>query len=148
MIIWNSLSGRFPFSSSFVWFGGHLSCLRLSGFLGPGWLFPFPFYGSFQRLSPQVFSHGLSFCLLFWDSYGSNVEAFNIVPEVSEVVLISFNYFFLFSSLLHLFPRFYLPPHLSYLLPHFFLLVPSRVPFGRNDAKAETPVLWPPHAKS
>ena len=24
--IWNSLSGRFPISSSFVWFGGHLSC--------------------------------------------------------------------------------------------------------------------------
>ena len=24
----------------------------------------------------------------------------------------------------------------------------SRVFFGRNDAKAETPVLWPPHAKS
>ena len=23
-----------------------------------------------------------------------------------------------------------------------------RVFFGRNDAKAETPVLWPPHAKS
>ena len=23
----------------------------------------------------------------------------------------------------------------------------SRVFFGRNDAKAETPVLWPPHAK-
>ena len=22
------------------------------------------------------------------------------------------------------------------------------VHFGRNDAKAETPVLWPPHAKS
>ena len=22
------------------------------------------------------------------------------------------------------------------------------IPFGRNDAKAETPVLWPPHAKS
>ena len=22
------------------------------------------------------------------------------------------------------------------------------VPFGRNDAKAETPILWPPHAKS
>ena len=21
-------------------------------------------------------------------------------------------------------------------------------PFGRNDAEAETPVLWPPHAKS
>ena len=25
---------------------------------------------------------------------------------------------------------------------------PSWVFFGRNDAKAETPVLWPPHAKS
>ena len=25
---------------------------------------------------------------------------------------------------------------------------PCRVFFGRNDAKAETPVLWPPHAKS
>ena len=36
--------------------------------------------------------------LFFWDSYDSNVGTFNIVPEVSEVVLISFNYFFLFSS--------------------------------------------------
>jgi len=26
IIIWNSLSGRFPISSSFVWFGGHLYC--------------------------------------------------------------------------------------------------------------------------
>ena len=26
IIIQNSLSGRFPISSSFVWFGGHLSC--------------------------------------------------------------------------------------------------------------------------
>ena len=26
IIIRNSLSGRFPISSSFVWFGGHLSC--------------------------------------------------------------------------------------------------------------------------
>src|SRR5574337_1286286 len=26
IIIWNSLSGRFPISSSLVWFGGHLSC--------------------------------------------------------------------------------------------------------------------------
>ena len=34
----------------------------------------------------------------FWDSYDSNVEAFNIVPEVSEVVLISLNSFFLSAS--------------------------------------------------
>ena len=41
-----------------------LSCLKISGFLGLMWLFPSPFLGSFQLLSPQVFSHGLSFCLL------------------------------------------------------------------------------------
>ena len=34
----------------------------------------------------------------FWDSCGLNVGAFNIVPEVSEVVLISFNSFFLSDS--------------------------------------------------
>ena len=38
------------------------------------------------------------FVFFFWDSYDSNVGAFNIVPEVSEVVLISFNYFFLSAS--------------------------------------------------
>ena len=49
------------------------------------------------------------FVFFFWDSYDSNVGAFNIVPEVSEIVLIVF--VFLFSSLIHLF----LP---SYLLMH------------------------------
>ena len=34
--------------------------------------------------------------VFFWDSYSSKVGAFNIFPEVSEVVLISFNSFFLF----------------------------------------------------
>ena len=34
--------------------------------------------------------------VFFWDSYDSNVGAFGIVPEVSEVVLISFNSFFFF----------------------------------------------------
>ena len=63
--------------------------------------------------------------VFFWDSYDSNVGAFNIVPEVSEVVLISFNSF-VSSSLLHLFPPFSLPPHLS--SPSFILLLaPSRV---------------------
>ena len=33
----------------------------------------------------------------FWDSYDSNFVAFNIVLEVSEIVLISFNSFFFFS---------------------------------------------------
>ena len=31
---------------------------------------------------------------------------------------------------------------------HSILKDQSWVFFGRNDAKAETPVLWPPHAKS
>ena len=26
--------------------------------------------------------------------------------------------------------------------------ITTGIAFGRNDAKAETPVLWPPHAKS
>ena len=38
------------------------------------------------------------FVFFFWDSYDSNVGAFNIVPEVSEFVLIPFNYFFLSAS--------------------------------------------------
>jgi len=36
------------------------------------------------------------FVFFFWDSYDSNVGAFNIVLEVSEVVLIYFNSFFFF----------------------------------------------------
>ena len=34
--------------------------------------------------------------VFFSDSYDSNVGMFNIVPEVSEIVLISFNSFFFF----------------------------------------------------
>ena len=56
--------------------------------------------------------------VFFWDSYDLNVGAFNIVPEVSEVVLISFNSFF--SSLFPLFLPFDLLPHLSYLMPPLF----------------------------
>ena len=55
------------------------------------------------------------FVFFFWDTYDSNAGAFNIVPEVSEVVLISFNTFFIFP-LFPLFLPFYLPPHLSSLL--------------------------------
>jgi len=36
------------------------------------------------------------FVFFFWDSYDSNVGAFNIVPEVSDIVLISFNSFYFF----------------------------------------------------
>ena len=36
------------------------------------------------------------FVFFFWDSYDSSVGAFHIVPEVPEVVLISFDSFFFF----------------------------------------------------
>ena len=54
----------------------------------------------------EVFNYYLLKCFLvvflfvffFWASYDSNVEAFNIFPEVSEIVLISFNCFSFFLS--------------------------------------------------
>ena len=62
------------------------------------------------------------FVFFFWDSYDSNVVVFHSVPEVSEVVLISFNSFFLSASF---FLPFYLPPHLSYRLsPLFYCWLP------------------------
>ena len=60
------------------------------------------------------------FVFFFWDSYNLNVGAFNIVPEVSDLVLISFHSFFFFSSLIHLLLPFYFLPRLSYLLPPLF----------------------------
>ena len=38
----------------------------------------------------------IPFLFVFWDTYDSNVWVFDIVTEVSEVVLISFNSFFFF----------------------------------------------------
>ena len=57
----------------------------------------------------QYFFMVLLFVFFFWDSYDSNVGVFNIVLEVSEIVLISFNSFFF--SLIHLFLPFYLLFH-------------------------------------
>ena len=52
----------------------------------------------------EVFNYYLKYFLMvfllvffFWDSYDSNVGTFNIVPDVSEIVLIFFNSFFFFS---------------------------------------------------
>ena len=36
------------------------------------------------------------FVFFYWDSYDSNVGAFNIVPEVCEIALVSFDSFFFF----------------------------------------------------
>src|SRR5574337_419635 len=52
IIIRNSLSGRFPISSSFVWFGGHLSCSFIC------WLFLCLF------ILFKLLSLGFPFCIL------------------------------------------------------------------------------------
>ena len=52
--------------------------------------------------------------LFFWDPYNSNVGAFDIVPEVSEIVLSSFHSFYfilLFRSYFH---------HFIFQLTHLF----------------------------
>ena len=78
----------------------------------------FPILGKFSTfISSSIFSHPF-----FLSSFGE----FNIVPEVSEVVLISFNYFFLSASFI---PWFYLPLHLSSLLAGgFFTTEPQGSP--------------------
>ena len=45
----------------------------------------------------KYFSMAFIFVFFFWDYYDSNAAAFDFVPEVPEVFLISFNFFFLFS---------------------------------------------------
>ena len=65
--------------------------------------------------------------VFFWDSYDSYAGAFNIVPEVSEIVLISFNSFFLSVSFIST-----ILSSTSLILSSasvILLLVPSRVFF-------------------
>ena len=113
MCSWSVLPWVYP-----VW--DLLGFLDLWGYILPHFREVFNYYLLKYFLMPFLF-------VFFWDSYDLNVGALNIIPEVSEVVFISFNSFFLFSSMLHLFPPFYLPPHLSYTLPSYFMLVLSRV---------------------
>ena len=89
------------------------------GFLDLGDYFRPYFREVFSYFLLKYFLMVFLFVFFLWDAYDSNVGAFNIVSEVSEVVLISFNCFFFFL-LLHLFPPFYLPRHFSYLLPQSF----------------------------
>ena len=78
----------------------------------------FPILGKFSTIiSSRIFSWSF-FLSSSSGTHVSNVGAFNTVLEVSEIVLISFNSFFLFSSLLHI--STILLPHLSYLLLQLF----------------------------
>ena len=58
----------------------------------------FPILGKFPTITSSSIFSCPSYLLVFffWDSYDSNVGAFNIAPVVSDNVLISFNSFFFF----------------------------------------------------
>ena len=116
-----------------IWLICVLGCFALGlsywnslGFLDLGDYFLPHFREVFNYYVLKYFLMAFLFVFFFWDSYDSHVGAFNIVLVVSEAFLISFNSFFHFSSLLHLFPPFYLLPHLS-SASIILLLVPSRV---------------------
>ena len=55
----------------------------------------FPMLGKFSSIiSSSIFSYHFFFLFFFWDPYNSNVGVLNVVPEVSETVLIYFYSFF------------------------------------------------------
>ena len=101
-----------------------LSYLGLSGFLDMGGYFLPHFKEVFNYYLLKYFLMAFLFVFFLWDSYDLNVGEFNIVPEVSEVVLISFNYFFFSASFIStiLSSTSLIPSSASVIL-----LVPSRV---------------------
>ena len=68
------------------------------GFLDLGDYFLPHFRELFNYYFLEYFLLAFLFVFFFWDSYDSNVEAFDIVLQTSEVVLISFNYLILSAS--------------------------------------------------
>ena len=94
----------------------------LFGTLWVSWpwvIISFPILGVFNYYLLKYFLMVFLFVFFFWNSYGSNVGMFDIVPEVSEVVLISFNSFFFFPLCFIYFYRFIF--YLTYtVLPPLF----------------------------
>ena len=89
----------------------------------PPWVYPvwdsaLPGLECFKFLSiisSNIFSGPFSLSS-FWDPYNVNVGVFNVVPEVSETVLISFHSFF--------FILFHSSDFHQCLLAHFFVILP------------------------
>ena len=101
---------------------------------GPPWVYPawdslcfldwvsvsFPMLGKFSAVtSSNIFSGPFPSLFSFWDPYNVNVDAFNIVPEVSDC-LHFFSFFFFHSIPQQWFPPVCLPVNLFILLPHLF----------------------------
>ena len=77
-----------------------LDFLNVSGYLLPH------FREVFNYIVLKYFFMPFS-SVFFWDAYDLNIGVFNVVPEVSEAVLISFYLFiYFYSALLQLFPPF------------------------------------------
>ena len=70
----------------------------------------FTMLGNFSTIISSKFFSYPFFLSSFWDPYNLNVGAFDIIPEVPEIVLF-FSFFSLYSPLQKLFPPFYLPIH-------------------------------------
>ena len=85
----------------------------------------------------EVFSYNLFkyflnpflFLLFFWDTYSLNVGAFNVVPEISETVLISVHSFFIYSVPWQRFPPFCLQVTYPFFCLSILLLSPSTIFF-------------------
>ena len=97
------------------------------GFLDLGGYFLHYFREFFNYYLIKYFLMSFLFVFFFWDSYGLNVGAFNIVPEVSEVVLISFYSFFFFLSASFISTILYSTSRILSSTSIILLLVPSRV---------------------
>ena len=98
------------------------------GFLDLGDYFLPHFKEVFNYYLLKYFLMAFLFVFFFWDSYDSSVGAFNIVTEVSEVVLISFNSFFFFPLCFIYFHHSFTSLILS-SASAILLLFPSRVLF-------------------
>ena len=86
----------------------------------------FPILGNFSTINLlKYFLMAFLFVLFFWDSYDLNIVVFNIVPEVSEVFLISFDSFFLSASFISTILSF--TSFILFSASVILLLVPSRV---------------------
>ena len=86
---------------------------------------------NFPKLSQFFFLIPFLLVFFFWDTYNLNVGAFNIVPEISEAVLISLvHFFFLFSPSASFIPKILSSTSLIHsYAPIILLLVPSRMLF-------------------
>ena len=111
---WGVLSWVYPVWDSLV-------------FLNFGGYFLHHFKEVFSCYHLKYFLMAFLFVFFFWDSYDSNVGEFNIVPEVSEIVLISFNTFSFFLSASFISTILSLTSLILFYASVILLLVPSRV---------------------